>query len=59
MQLLALASDRICRSGGTEGRIDAAAGELFSGGIRREEKADAAGQVFVGDGAGGAVVAAG
>jgi hypothetical protein len=56
---LALASDRIRGSGGTEGRGDAAAGELFAGGIRRQEEADAAGQVFGRDGAGGAVGAAG
>jgi hypothetical protein len=49
----------IRRSGGTEGGEDAAAGELFAGGVRRQEKADAARQVFGRDGAGGAVVAAG
>jgi hypothetical protein len=55
----ALASGRIWRSGGTEGRGDAAAGQLFAGGIRRQEKADAAGQVFGRDGAGGSLGAAG
>src|ERR1051325_11031999 len=41
-----LASGRIYPSGGTVGRGDAAARELFPGGIRREEKADSSGQVF-------------
>src|ERR1044071_912793 len=54
-----LASGRIYPSGGTVGRGDAAARELFPGGIRREEKADSSGQVFGRDGAGGAVDAAG
>src|SRR3954465_4315888 len=42
-----------------EGRIDAAAGQLCRGGIRRQEEADAARQISGGDGRGGAVVAAG
>src|ERR1041385_607745 len=54
-----LASGRIYPSGGTVGRGDAAARELFPGGIRREEKADSSGQVFGRDGAGGAVDAPG
>ncbi len=42
-------------SGGIVRRNDAAPGELFAGGIRRQEEADAARQIFGGDGAGGAV----
>src|ERR687894_524821 len=41
------------------GRGDAASGELFAGGIRRQEEADAARQVFGRDGGRGAVGAAG
>ena len=59
IRLLGLTSGRILRSGGTEGRSDAAAGELFAGGIRWQEKADAARQIFGRDGASGAVGAAG
>ena len=46
---------RISRS---VGGSDATAGQLFAGGIRREEKADAAGPFFSRDGRGGAVGAA-
>src|SRR3954447_7038402 len=44
---------------GAEGPGDAASGKLFAGGIRRQEEADAARQVFGRDGAGRAVGAAG
>src|SRR3954447_13853854 len=43
----------------TEGQADAAAGQLFAGGIREQEEADAAGQVSGRDGAGCAVASAG
>jgi Transposase domain (DUF772) len=54
-----LAWGRVCGSGGTKGRGDAAAGQFFAGGVCRQEKADAAEQVFGRDGRGGAVGAAG
>src|ERR671916_2170231 len=41
------------------GQGDAASGEVFAGGIRRQEEADAARQVFGRDGAGRTVGAAG
>src|SRR6478736_4857931 len=44
---------------GAEGLGDAASGELFASGIRRQEEADTTGQVFGRDGAGCAVGAAG
>src|SRR3954454_6806799 len=44
---------------GAGGPGDAASGKLFAGGIRRQEEADAARQVFGGDGAGRAVGAVG
>src|SRR4051812_17350644 len=44
---------------GAEGPGDAASGKLFAGGIRRQEEADAARQVFGRDGSGRAVGAAG
>src|SRR3954453_19840418 len=50
--------DRV-ESAGRLGGSDAAAGQLFAGGIRREEKADAAGPFFGRDGGGGAMGAAG
>src|SRR3954470_14349346 len=47
---------RISRS---VGGSDATAGQLYAGGIRREEKADAAGPLFGRDGKSGAMGAAG
>src|SRR4051795_4100442 len=47
---------RISRS---VGGSDATAGQLYAGGIRREEKADAAGPLFGRDGRSGATGAAG